>query len=90
LYNLTAHLGSMLEVSYAGQEYALREGNPYFQRLPEHVLVNFWFEYITDITGGAKLELSIRVNNLFDKLYYSQWGLPEAGRSFVIGGALEL
>jgi len=23
-----------------------------------------------------------RMNNIFDKLYYTQWSLPEAGRQF--------
>ena len=38
----------------------------------------------------SELELYVRVNNLFDKLYYSQWGLPESGSEFWGGIKLNL
>ena len=74
-----------IEVNYTGVEFAYQEGNEYLQKLPDHFLLNARLAYNLPIDSNKNLAFFIRANNIFDKLYYSQWGLPEAGRQFFAG-----
>ena len=78
-----------LELNYTGIEYAYQEGNEYLQKLPDYLLTNARLACDISINENSKLVLFFRVNNIFDTLYYSQWGLPEAGRQFFAGFNLE-
>ncbi len=81
---LTDKLNFIAELNYIGKEYGYREGDENIQELPDYFLANLRVEYrfrFKDSTG----ELFLRVNNFFDKLYYTQWGLPEAGREYRAG-----
>ena len=84
-YKLYENINSVLEIYYTGNEFAFQGGNEYFQKLPEYILFNLRFSYNYKINNSLFADIFIRINNIFDKLYYSQWGLPEAGRE-VVGG----
>ena len=67
------------EFIYTGIQFGLKEGNLFFQRLPDYLITNIRFAYNFLINKKHNVEIYTRVNNLFDKLYFSQWGLPESG-----------
>ncbi len=67
------------EFIYSGIQYGLKEGYLYFQRLPDYLITNIRFAYDFLIDKKHKVEIYTRANNLFDKLYFTQWGLPESG-----------
>ncbi len=74
-----------LEANFIGEEFGLKEGTEYFQKLPSYAVFNFRISYLYEIPGLTGIQTFVRVNNLFDKLYYTQWGLPERGRETLIG-----
>ena len=86
-YFINKNFNATLEMNFIGDEYGLQEGYKYYRELPSYLLVNLRFAYTFFLTETQNVELYFRVNNIFDKLYYSQWGLPEAGRQFW-GGAI--
>ncbi|HOI28954.1 MAG TPA: TonB-dependent receptor [Melioribacteraceae bacterium] len=87
-YSLTNRLSALLEFEYVGNEFGLREGTAGYQRLPDYFLSNFRIAYNFEL-GGSGLEVYFRINNLFDRLYYTQFGLPESGRQFFLGANFE-
>jgi iron complex outermembrane receptor protein len=87
-YSLTKDLNAVLEFEYIGKEYGLKEGTIGFQRLPDYLLTNLRLSYNFGI-GESNLEIFVRFNNLFDRLYYTQFGLPEAGRQIFAGANFE-
>ena len=84
-YNVIDKLVAVIEFNLVGMEFGLQEGNEYFRRLPGYGLFNSRLSYSFNIFNDAELETYIRVNNIFDVLYYAQWSLPEAGRQFFGG-----
>ncbi len=88
-YYFSKNIETQLEFNYSSKEFALREGSTFFQRLPDYMLVNLRLAYNFRIFNDLRLELFARVNNMFDKLYFPQWGLPEAGRQIWGGVSLE-
>jgi iron complex outermembrane receptor protein len=88
-YILEEGIEAMAEFSYTGEEFGLKEGSEYFRLLPDYFLINLRLGYNFRISESIKLELFGRINNLFDKLYYSQWSIPEAGREFRGGVSFE-
>lgn len=78
------------QFNYTGKEFALREGSRGFQRLPDYLVANLRLAARFELNGELILEPFLRVNNFLDKIYYSQWGLPEAGRQFWAGFKLQL
>ncbi len=89
LYSFRKNLESMMEINYTRKEYGLRHGIPSFEELPSYVLIHFRLGYTIGLSNKVSLEVFGRVNNIFDKLHYTQWGLPEAGRSFRGGASVE-
>ncbi len=83
-YSITKGLNAVLEFEYIGKEYGLKEGATGYQRLPDYLLTNLRLSYNVGI-GVSNLEIFVRFNNLFDRLYYTQFGLPEAGRQIFAG-----
>ncbi len=73
------------EFKFVSEEFGLKEGSEYYQKLPQYVVTNVRFSYKPEIFNDVNTEFYFRINNLFDILYYPQWGLPEAGRE-IIGG----
>lgn len=73
------------EFKFVSKEFGLKEGSVYFNELPEYLLVNIRFGYEMPYYKEKYLEFYFRINNLFDKLYYTQWGLPDPGREFFSG-----
>lgn len=88
--DITNKLNLVAEFNYVGKEYGLQEGELYFQELPEYLITNLRLNYNFSLSESLNLNAYLRINNLFDKLYYTQWGLPEAGRQFFIGASLYL
>jgi len=86
-YFINKNFNATLEMNFIGDEYGLQEGYKYYRELPSYLLVNLRFAYTFFLTEIQNVELYFRANNIFDKLYFSQWGLPEAGRQFW-GGAI--
>jgi iron complex outermembrane receptor protein len=76
---------ALFELNYIGKEFGLQEGNIGFRELPDYTLINLRFAREFDFSSSIKTEFFIRVNNLLDKIYFTQWGLPEAGREFFGG-----
>jgi iron complex outermembrane receptor protein len=70
------------EGKYIGKEYGLED---YYTELPDYFLLNFRASYFVRFAANYKAELILRVNNVFDELYYTQLGLPEAGRQIRMG-----
>ncbi|MCF6269417.1 MAG: TonB-dependent receptor [Melioribacteraceae bacterium] len=83
--NLTQNINLLLEATSIANEYGLQDGNPYFQKIPSYLIINFRFAYTYHPFQNNKIELFARVNNIFDRIYYTQFGLPEAGREFFVG-----
>jgi len=89
-YSPIEKINTTLELNYIGREYGLQGGNEYFQTLPEYLLFNIRASYQFSISGRLGAEFFIRINNLFDRLYYTQWSLPEAGRQIYGGLILDI
>jgi len=87
-YTITKNLSALLEFEYIGKEFGLKEGSIGYQKLPDYLLANVRFAY-NFVLDFSKIELYLRLNNLFDRLYYTQFGLPEAGRQIFIGANFE-
>ncbi len=84
-YNPIEGFNIFTELKFISEEYGLKDGSVYYQKLPEYTLVNMRFSYTTNIYINYESEFYFRINNLFDKLYYPQWGLPDPGREFLGG-----
>ncbi len=83
--NITKKIGLLLESTVVAKEFALEEGNPSFREIPSYFLINARVSYRYAFAEKSNLEIFARVNNIFDKLYYTQYGLPEAGKQFFVG-----
>jgi len=53
-------------------------------KLPSYYLINFRVSY-NIILANNDIEFFGRIDNILDKLYYTQLGLPEAGREVFVG-----
>jgi len=78
------NLNFQLNINYVGKEYGYQEGNIDIRELPEYLLLGLRTGYIINI-GKTAVDTYVRINNLTDKLYYTQWGLPETGREIRAG-----
>lgn len=78
-----------LEFIYLGTQFGLKEGSLYFESLPDYLVTNVRAAYNFKISN-YNMEVYARLNNLFDKLYFTQWGLPESGSEFWGGIKLNL
>ncbi|MCP5062372.1 MAG: TonB-dependent receptor, partial [Ignavibacteriae bacterium] len=87
-YNFSQNIETVFEANFIGEEFAFKDGTEGFKKLDNYLLVNFRFLYKFPISKNGNLDFYFRANNIFDKLYYTQWGLPEAGRQFFIGTTL--
>jgi len=87
-YKPINQLELLLEVNYTGNEFGFQGGNAAIQKLPDFFILNTRIAYYFNFASKYNMELFFRVNNIFDKLYYTQWGLPDAGREFRIGLSL--
>jgi len=86
--DLASNLNLVAELNYVGKEFGFQEGDLYFRELPDYLLTNLRINYSWLLSESSYLNAYIRANNIFDKLYYTQWGLPEAGRQFFLGASL--
>ena len=59
-------------------------------KIPDYFILNFRLSYNYNINDKIMIQPFIRINNVFDKLYYTQWGLPEPGRQFWAGISCEM
>ncbi len=87
--DLINNLNLVAEFNYVGKEFGLQEGELYFKELPDYLITNLRINYSWQLSESVILNTYVRVNNLFDNLYYTQWGLPEAGRQFFAGTSFE-
>ena len=83
--NITKKLKVLLESTLVAREFALEEGSLSFQKIPSYFLVNAKLSYKYIFSEKSNLEIFARVNNIFDKFYSTQFGLPEAGKQFFVG-----
>lgn len=83
--NFSKNINLLIEATSIANEYGLQDGNLYFQKLPSYLLINIRFAYTYHQLQNSKIEVFARMNNIFDQLYYTQFGLPEAGREYFIG-----
>ena len=75
----------LFEATTIHNEYGYQEGYEYFRRLPSYFLMNLRLAYTLQLNQRYSLQLYGRINNVFDEFYYTQWGLPEAGRQVLFG-----
>jgi len=87
-YLIFNNLETHLEANFIGEEFGIKKGEDGFQKLDSYLIMNFKISYLLNFKNIQNLKAYFRVNNIFDKLYYTQWGLPEAGRQFFIGFSL--
>lgn len=83
-YSPVKNLSLLFEANYVGEEYGYQEGSEEIRELPDYTLLNFRIGYKININGFG-IDTYLRLNNLTDKLYYTQWGLPETGRELRAG-----
>ena len=86
---ITSNFNLLLESSFIAKEFALIEGSSTLNELPSYYLLNVRTSYVFSLNKKNSFEIFGRINNVFDKLYYTQVGLPEAGREFFVGGRLK-
>ncbi len=84
-YSLLKSFSVLFEATTIQNEYGYQEGYEFFRKLPSYFLINLRLTYSLKLTQRHNLQLYGRANNIFDQLYYTQWGLPEAGRQFLVG-----
>jgi len=84
-YSFAKDLSALFEATTIQNEFGYQEGYDYFRKLPSYYLINFRLTYYLHLTRDKTFQFYGRVNNIFDELYYTQWGLPEAGRQFTLG-----
>ena len=84
-YKFLTNTEGQLQINYFGKEFGIRKGTEAFQELDDYLIMNFKLSYLLNFKNIQNFKVYFRVNNIFDKLYYTQWGLPEAGRQFFIG-----
>jgi len=84
-YSFAKDLSALFEATIIQNEFGYQEGYDYFRKLPSYYLINFRLTYYLHLTRDKTFQFYGRVNNIFDELYYTQWGLPEAGRQFTLG-----
>ena len=84
-YIVANNLNLDMELNYIGKEFGLQEGSKFYQKLPDYFLLNLRISYNYKISKNVNVETFLRVNNLLDKLYFTQWSLPEPGRQFLFG-----
>jgi len=73
--------GIALESNYIGNEF---EQQNTLVKLPDYLITDLRFSYAITLDFFTP-KIFFRINNLTDKLYYTQFGLPEAGREFIFG-----
>ena len=88
-YSLLKSFSVLFEATTIQNEYGYQEGYQFFRKLPSYFLINLRLTYTLQLSQRYNLQLYGRVNNIFDELYYTQWGLPEAGRQFLVGANVE-
>jgi iron complex outermembrane receptor protein len=69
------------EIFYIGKEYGINLDNGAIVSMPDYQLLNF--RAAQKIFGNY--QFYIRVNNIFDKRYESEYGYPQPGREFLFG-----
>ncbi len=75
------NFGFLFESNYIGNEF---EEQKTLVKLPDYVIADFRVTYKIKFSTFEP-KIFFRVNNITDKLYYTQFGLPEAGREFIAG-----
>ncbi|MBN2572819.1 MAG: TonB-dependent receptor plug domain-containing protein [Ignavibacteriales bacterium] len=75
------------ELTFKGNEYQYVYDK--FKKMNSYILLNLRLSYKFKLDNSKSLEAFIRFNNIFDKLYFHQWSLPEAGRQIWFGASLD-
>jgi len=82
---LPANWRATAGVRYLAEEYGFLESSPTPQRLPSYVVWNLSVERNDISTSVGKLAFVLRLENLSDEFYQTQWGIPGAGRRASVG-----
>ncbi len=78
---LFASMEAGVEASYTAGQYFQNPDTRQWERLNDFALVNVRLSY----RWHQAFQLYLRVQNLFDRFYYSEYGVPMPGREFVAG-----
>ena len=70
---------------YLAQERGLLEGNAVPEELPDYLLWDISAERTTQSVLPGEFGLVLRLDNVSDEYYQTQWGLPRAGRRPSLG-----
>lgn len=82
------HLDMLLEAQFTGSQWAL-DAEGAMSRLEAYRIVNARIAYGIDLQTAKDGEVFVRLNNIFDEVALSQFGLPERGREVVGGVSVE-
>lgn len=85
IFTLPANWRAMARVRYLAEEHGLRESSPTPLKLPSYVLWNLSVERELGSTNLGEFAFALRLENVLDEFYQSQWGLPAPGRRASIG-----
>ncbi len=85
-YQPGQHWNLQSELQGAAGQYYQNQDNLKWQKLNDYILMNFRLQYQWNLW----LQIYMRVNNVFDRFYFSEWGVPMPGRQIVFGLQTEL
>ncbi len=84
-YAMPFGLTPRVEVELMGTQWGLNPKYGDFEELDPYALLNARIGYNLPPIAGTLTELFVRINNITDKFYYGQVGLPMSGRMFFVG-----
>ncbi len=85
LADLPADWRLVFGARHLADEHGLLAGNPVAQRLPAYTLWDVAMERVISTRSLGDFSLVLRLDNLADEYYETQWGLPGPGRRASIG-----
>ena len=80
-FPLFAGVEGGLELSYAGDQYFVNPDTHKWEKLNDFAVMNLRLSY----QPFPLFQVYFRVNNLWDRFYYSEYGVPMPGREFIAG-----
>ncbi len=85
-YNVTPAWNLEAEWQGMAGQYYQNPDNLRWQKLNDYFLLNARIQF----NRNRMLKFYVRVNNIFDRFYFSEWGVPMPGRQIILGLKSEL
>jgi len=87
-YSFNFGLTPQVELEHIGKQYALNAITGKYDAIKNYTLINLRLAYRFELYGTS-MEAYVRLNNVTDKYYLTQLGLPGYGRTFLCGISLK-